>query len=72
MNTNCLQGIACPDPACGQDTTFRIYASAWFDVTDDGTGDYTDVEWDGDSAIICGECGYKWKVSRFRAVSTID
>ena len=53
-NTNCLEGIQCP--ACGNEDRFRIAGKAFFTVTDDGTDDYGDVEWDDDSDAECAEC----------------
>ncbi len=43
-NTNCLEGIQCPQ--CGNADRFRIVATSLFTVTDDGTEDHGDVEWD--------------------------
>jgi hypothetical protein len=53
-NTNCLEGIKCP--ACGNEELFRIAATSMFTVTDDGTDDYADVQWDDDSYAECAEC----------------
>jgi hypothetical protein len=53
-NTNCLEDIKCPE--CGNEDRFRIAATALFTVTDNGTDDYTDVEWDDDSHAECVEC----------------
>lgn len=54
-NTNCLEGIKCP--ACGNEDSFRIAASCWVDVTDDGTSEATDFGWDDNSPIACLSCG---------------
>ncbi len=62
-NENCLAGIACP--TCGQEEHFEIHASATFDVTDEGTGDYQAVEWNGESAIHCSKCGEFGRVKDF-------
>lgn len=53
-NTNCLEGIKCPD--CGNEESFRIAARTIATVTDDGTEDYGDMEWDDDSYAECAAC----------------
>jgi hypothetical protein len=53
-NTNCLAHIKCP--GCGNEDRFRIAATSMFTVTDDGTHDYGDVEWDDDSYTECTQC----------------
>jgi hypothetical protein len=53
-NTNCLENIKCPD--CGNEGSFRIAGTAIFIVTDDGTEDHGDVEWDDDSYAECAGC----------------
>jgi hypothetical protein len=53
-NTNCLENIKCPD--CGNEGSFRIAGTAIFIVTDDGTGDHGDVEWDDGSYAECAGC----------------
>jgi len=53
-NSNCLEGMSCPQ--CGQHERFRIVAEATFEVTDDGTHDYNDVNWYGNSHVSCPEC----------------
>jgi hypothetical protein len=64
-NTNCLEGIKCP--ACGNEDRFRIAATSLFTVTDDGTDDYADVDWDDDSYADCPECGRHGTLKDFRA-----
>lgn len=66
-NENCLEGIACP--SCGQADSFGVQATAWFDVTDDGTEfDYSagGPEWDDSSPIICRSCYNQGTVGDFR------
>jgi DNA-directed RNA polymerase subunit RPC12/RpoP len=63
-NKNCLEGIRCPE--CDQDDNFKIVGKAWFDVTDDGTSEFTDVEWDDDSACRCPDCGFTATLLHFR------
>ena len=53
-NTNCLAGIQCPD--CGNEESFRIAATTIATVTDDGTEDHGDMEWDDDSYAECTAC----------------
>lgn len=64
MNKNVLVGIACPK--CGSQAPFRIVATANFLVFDDGTEEYSDVEWEDNSAIQCFDCLRRGKVSEFR------
>jgi predicted RNA-binding Zn-ribbon protein involved in translation (DUF1610 family) len=64
-NTNCLEGIKCP--ACGNEEQFRIAGRALFTVTDDGTEDHGDIEWDDDSYADCPECGRHGTLRDFRA-----
>lgn len=64
-NVNCLQGFACP--SCGNDDTLIVTAIAEFELCDDGTyGPIGDVEFDDDSWMRCGECGYRHRVANFR------
>ena len=53
-NTNCLENIKCP--ACGNEEWFRIAATTIVTVTDDGTEDLGDMEWDDDSYAECAQC----------------
>ena len=64
-NTNCLEGIRCP--ACGNEDRFRIAATSVFTVTDDGTDDHADVEWDDSSHAQCAECDRSGALGHFRA-----
>src|SRR5690625_987226 len=63
LNDNALENITCPN--CGQNTSFSITATADFDVTDEGTGDYSNVEWDGSSLIRCQRCNQSGEVNQF-------
>jgi len=56
-NTNCLEGLACPK--CKQEDTLRIVGEAVFEVTDDGTYDYENVEWDDNSTCTCPVVGHR-------------
>lgn len=62
-NSNCLRGMACPE--CGNEDWFCIEISAWSEVTDDGTGDIGDVEWDSTSGCRCPECHKEGIVADF-------
>lgn len=63
-NTNVLKGVICP--TCRSEGPFNIEAKALFlDVTDDGTGDYEDVEWHYDSTITC-KCGHVGEIREFQ------
>ena len=53
-NTNCLEDIQCP--ACGNEESFRIAATTIVTVTDDGTDDPGDMEWDDESYAECAGC----------------
>lgn len=53
-NNNCLQGMKCP--SCGNEDSFRIACQVWCDVSDEGTGDTYDYEWDDESSCVCPEC----------------
>lgn len=65
MNENCLEGVSCPK--CGQDKRFWIEGEAMFDVTDDGTTEFQDVEWDDDSLCRCRECGHQGILAAFKS-----
>lgn len=64
-NENCLEGVMCPK--CENTDSFRIFAIAPFEVTDDGA-DYEegDIEWDGNSRCDCKECGYEALLRDFK------
>ena len=65
-NTNCLVNIKCPD--CGNEDRLRIAATAVFTVTDDGTDDYGDVEWDDNSYAECAERHRHGTLKDFRVI----
>jgi hypothetical protein len=64
-NDNCLAGIRCPK--CGHEGSFGIAAQTTFTVTDDGTDDHADVEWDSLSWVTCDECGEEGEMWEFQA-----
>jgi hypothetical protein len=67
-NSNCLENIRCPD--CGNEESFRIAGTALFTVTDDGTEDHGDVEWDGDSHAECTLCHMQGVLKDFETVAS--
>lgn len=62
-NTNCLEHMRCPN--CGATEPFRIVATSWFRIFDDGVDDYGDVEWDAASYCRCEACNYTGIVADF-------
>ena len=66
-NNNCLEGFKCPGKDCGQEDEFNIACTVLMTVTDDGTDDYRDVEWNDDSYCECPDCGFSGKVADFRS-----
>lgn len=64
MNTNCLDGLRCPN--CGSEEPVWIEAKAEFKVYDSGTDEYHDVEWDENSPCRCGQCRHWSTVAEFR------
>jgi hypothetical protein len=63
-NTNCLADIKCP--ACGNEESFRIQATTLALVTDDGTDELGDMEWDDDSYAECAQCLKAGKLRDFQ------
>ena len=59
MNQNCLSGCRCPK--CGSEGPFQVVAMSVFLITDDGTEEHRDVEYDGDSAAYCTQCDWQGK-----------
>lgn len=72
-NSNCLENLVCPE--CGHEESFKIRALATFDVIDDGTNDYEEVDWDSSSFCQCGnpECEHRGTVAEFtQMVALVD
>ena len=63
-NENCLAGMACPK--CKSKGPFRIVATCWALVCDDGIEDTTEHEWEDDAACICAHCKHDAKVKDFQ------
>lgn len=68
-NNNCLEGLLCPN--CGAEEPFRIYVEASCLVYDDGTDDFTEVEWGEDRSCQCVHCKKLGVVKDFR-IATKD
>ncbi len=71
MNSNCLEGMACP--LCGQEDKLLILAKMWVAMTDDGTDPFDDalngagdVEYEDDSRCVCPVCDHSGIVREFR------
>jgi hypothetical protein len=68
-NENCLVGFRCPK--CKSKGPFRLVATCWALVSDDGVEDTTEHEWGDDAACICAHCKHDAQVKDF-ANSTPD
>ena len=62
-NTNCLKGMQCPE--CKSVGPFRIECTSLFTMYDDGTEDYEDVLYDGESYCHCPLCEHDGKIHDF-------
>jgi hypothetical protein len=69
MNTNCLRGVRCPKATCGSEGPFQIEGTAMFEVHDDGTESFGDVDWDDDSQVTCTACGHSAPMLAFTALT---
>lgn len=63
-NTNCLQGLRCPE--CGQGEHLKIAAMVTCHVTDEGSEAIGDHDWGFDSHTECPDCGFEGKLRAFR------
>lgn len=63
-NTNCLAGMRCPK--CKGKGPYRINASCFAVVHDDGVNETTDHEWSDDSTCLCLDCKNGGVVAQFR------
>jgi rubrerythrin len=65
MNTDLLQGKACPK--CGYDKMLKIECNVMFEVFDDGTGDQEgSIEWDDDALTQCPKCNHSGALNTFK------
>jgi len=62
-NEGCLSGRRCPK--CGQFGWFKIAFEGLADVTDEGSDDEGNHEWDEDSFCRCPECGFMGEARDF-------
>ncbi len=59
MNTNCLEGMACPK--CKSEGPFDIVATCLARVDDDGVEDAVEYEWTSSSLISCTTRWCHWR-----------
>lgn len=69
-NTNALENMRCP--RCGSLEPFRIVATTWFRVFDDGADTLGDLEWDATSFCLCEACNHSGSVADFRLPSPVS
>jgi len=53
-NENCLKGMKCPE--CGSFGPYKIASSCWAVWTDEGTENYTELEFGDEDRCICLDC----------------
>ncbi|MBU1249088.1 MAG: hypothetical protein KKB70_10350 [Proteobacteria bacterium] len=70
INTNCLEGMACPNPECGHAEGFCVSVSATAFVMDGGVDEVDGIEWDSRSECSCPNCGFDGTVGEFRGEKT--
>ena len=64
-NDNCLDGLVCPK--CGSFEPFKIEASGYFLVWDEGTdGVPESTDWSDDSSCVCPKCSFFGTVADLR------
>jgi hypothetical protein len=63
MNTNCLEGMQCPN--CESEGPFNIEVGGWAKVTDMGTDELYDIDWDMESGCHCPQCFHEGTVESF-------
>lgn len=59
-NKNWLESMKCP--GCGSEGPFEIAGRAWFRVSNDGSSEFTDLEWDDGSELHCPKCLWNGEV----------
>lgn len=63
-NSNCLEGIRCPK--CKDYYCFYIQVLTCAEFTDEGCGDYHDMEWTDKSEVRCHNCDHLGVMRDFR------
>ncbi len=63
MNENCLEGMQCPN--CKSFGPFEIDVTAIATVSDNGTEDFREVDWNEDSPCWCPVCNHAGRVKTF-------
>ena len=62
-NENCLENYQCPN--CGNHETLRIQCVTMVKMTDMGSEEHEDLEWDENSYMECPQCHHNGKSSLF-------
>lgn len=62
-NTNCLAGMLCPK--CASPGPYNIHATCTVTVSDDGTTDARDFDWDNPNSCTCLNCDYTATIQDF-------
>ena len=57
MNSNCLEGMACP--SCGSEGPFKLEVTCVATVHDDGTDEFSDIEWVSGGYAMCLNCEFE-------------
>ena len=63
-NTNCLVGMKCPK--CGSYEPFWIVVASMALMSDDGTDEIKDTEWNQSSYCKCWHCEFEGEVKDFK------
>jgi hypothetical protein len=63
-NQNCLKGMRCPQ--CRSLGPFGIVGTALFEVHDDGSDEFADLEWSDLASCRCRECNHHGQVRDFQ------
>lgn len=65
-NSNCLEGMRCPNPECASEGPFEITGLTTAKMFDDGADSYEGLEYDGKAPCKCVGCGHEGVVAEFR------
>lgn len=63
-NENALEGYQCP--RCGNHSKLTMLVECVADVSDDGTDNEREFEWDDESWTTCPECEFSKPLSYFK------